>query len=423
MRFIMALMLGLLGSVNGLADDGPAKLSPQAADGDWPWWQGPTRDGISADRSVVTTWGPTENVVWSTQVPGRGHSSPIVCGKRIFLTSADEKTEEQSIRAFDRQTGSSLWSTIAHQGKFLRKHPKNTHASATPACDGERVFSVFLNNDGIQVTATDLDGKILWQTRAGDFRALHGYGSSPVLFKSLVIITGDNVAGAYLTALDARSGKVVWRTERKVVGKYGNYSTPSLAVVGERVQLLQAGLGQTSSYDPETGKLLWSCDGPAEVAGNTVAHSATMVFSSAGFPQKQLIAIRANGEGNVTKSHLAWNVGAGVTYVPSPLYHAGCLFVVNDVGIASCFDAESGKQIWQERLQGAFSSSPVLVGDLLLATNEAGQTTIFKADRTFKLVGTNSLKEPVLATPAVCGGQIFLRTESKLYCLGTSKGK
>jgi len=416
-------MLVSLGSISALAGDVPVKLLPQAADGDWPWWRGPNRDGISADRSVVTKWSPRENVVWATKVPGRGHSSPIVCGQRIFLTTAEEKTQEQSILAFDRQTGRPLWSTRAHQGKLMRKYPKNSHASATPACDSERVFSVFINNDGLHVTATDLDGKILWQTRAGDFQSLHGYGSSPVLFKSLVIIMGDNVTSAYLTALDARSGKVVWRTERKIVGKYGNYGTPSLALVGNRAQLLQAGLRQTASYDPETGKLLWWCDGPAEVTGNTLAHSATTVFSSGGFPEKQLRAIRADGDGNVTKTHLAWNTGTGVTYVPSPLYHAGTLFVVNDGGIASCFDAESGKQIWQERLQGAFSSSPVLVGNLVFATSEVGLTSIFEASRTFKLVGTNSLQEPVLATPAACGGQIFLRTENKLYCLGTPKGK
>lgn len=423
MRFVVALVVVSLWSSAACAADAQAKLLPQAADGDWPWWRGPNRDGISADRKVVTRWSPTENVVWATKVPGRGLSSPIVCGKRIFLTTADEKAQQQSILAFDRETGRQLWSTLAHQGKLVRKYPKNSHASATPACDGKRVFSVFINNDALHVTATDLDGKILWQTRAGDFQSLHGYGASPVLFKSLVIVTGDNVASAYIAALDAGTGKVVWRAERKIVGKYGNYGTPSLAFVNNRAQLLQAGLGQTTSYDPETGKLLWSCDGPAEVTANTMVHSDTMVFSSGGFPEKHLHAIRADGSGNVTKSHLAWNADAGVTYVPSPLYHAGSLFVVNDSGIASCFDAESGKQIWQERLQGAFSSSPVLVGDLILATSETGVTSIFQASRTFKLVATNSLQEPVLATPAVCGGQIFMRTEQQLFCLGASKEK
>jgi outer membrane protein assembly factor BamB len=383
----------------------------------------PGRNGVSADREAVTKWSPKENVVWTTNVPGYGHSSPIICGSLVFLTTAEEKTQKQLILAFDRKTGNLLWSTLAHQGNFTRKYPKNSHASATQACDRGRLFSAFVNADGLHVTATDFDGKILWQKRAGDFQSLHGYGSSPVLYKNLVIVNGDNVKSCYLTALDIETGNVVWHTERKVVGKYGNYGTPALAVLSDKGQLLQAGLGQTASYDPETGKLLWSCTGPAEVTANTPAFSATTVFSSGGFPEKGLRAIRGDGKDNVTQSHLTWKADKGITYVPSPLYHAGLLYMVNDGGIATCIDAESGKQIWQERLQGNFSASPVLVGDLLYATNEAGLTSIFKASRTFELVGTNAMQEPVMATPAVCGGQIFLRTASKLYCLGTPKGK
>lgn len=419
---IPALLSVHRGAAQEQASD-PIKILPQAAPGDWPWWRGPERNGISADREVVTAWSPKENVVWATNVPGRGHSSPIVCGHRVFLASAEETTQRQLILAFDRRTGAQLWSTQAHQGNFTRKYPKNTHASATQACDGERVFSVFVNADGLHVTATDFEGKILWQKRAGDFQSLHGYGSSPVLYKNLVIVNGDNVKSCYLTALDVHTGKVVWHTERKVVGQYGNYGTPTLAVLGNKVQLLQAGLGKTESYDPETGKQLWSCMGPAEVTANTLAFNATTVFSSGGFPEKELRAIRGDGAGNVTQSHLTWKTDKAITYVPSPLYHAGLLYLVNDGGIATCFDAESGKQVWQERLQGNFSSSPVLAGDLLYATSETGVTSIFKAGRTFELIGANSMQEPVMATPAVCGGQIFLRTASKLYCLGAAKGK
>ncbi len=434
MRMVLAVMAYLILSPASQADDarqggfvgknkaaGPNLLAPLAAQGDWPWWRGPDRNGVSPDRDAVTKWSGKENVVWATSVPGRGHSSPIVVGKRVFLTTAEDATQKQLILAFDRQTGASLWSTLAHQGNFTRKYPKNTHASATQACDGGRLFSVFINADGLHVTATDLDGKQLWQTRAGDFQSLHGYGSSPVLFKNFVIVSGDNVKSCYLTALDAQSGKIAWHTERKVVGKYGNYGTPVLAFLNNKAQLLQAGLGQTVSYDPATGSLLWSCAGPAEVTANTLAFNATMVFSSGGFPEKELRAIRADGTGVVTKTHLAWKADKGITYVPSPLYHAGLLYMVNDGGITTCFDAESGKQIWQERLQGSFSSSPVMVGDLIYATSEAGQTSIFKAARKFELVGTNAVQEPVMSTPAICGGQIFLRTTTKLYCLGTGK--
>src|SRR5262245_1004617 len=230
---LLGIVIALL-SVNRVAAQaqptGLIKVLPQAAPGDWPWWRGPERNGISADREVVTAWSPKENVVWAAKVPGSGHSSPIVCGECVFLATAEETTERQLILAFDRRTGAQLWSTLAHQGNFTPKHPKNTHASATQACDGERVFSVFVNANGLHVTATDLKGNILWQKRAGDFQSLHGYGASPVLYKNLVVVNGDNVKSCYLTALDVQTGKVVWHTERKVVGNYGNYGTPTLTV-------------------------------------------------------------------------------------------------------------------------------------------------------------------------------------------------
>lgn len=190
---------------------------PKSAEGDWPWWRGPTLDGKSADRRIVTQWSATENVLWKTAVPGQGHSSPIVCGNRIFLTTAED-APKQLVLAFDRKTGKLLWSTVAHEGTLPRKYSKNSHASATPACDGERVYSVFLNGDGLFVTATNLDGKILWQTRAGDFQSEHGSGSSPVLYGSVVIVNGDNLKGCFIAALDVRTGKPVWRTDARPPG-------------------------------------------------------------------------------------------------------------------------------------------------------------------------------------------------------------
>src|SRR5262249_46746695 len=161
---------------------------PVANEADWPWWRGPAWDGKSRDKKTITKWNTIDNVVWSTKVPGRGHSSPIVCGDRVFLTTADERAKKQLILAFDRKTGKPLWTTTAHEGGFPRKFPKNPHASATPACDGKKVYSAFINGRGLYVTATDLDGKIVWQNDAGEFQSEHGYGSSPVLYKDLVIV-------------------------------------------------------------------------------------------------------------------------------------------------------------------------------------------------------------------------------------------
>lgn len=392
----------------------------KVAVGDWPWWRGPTLDGKSRDGRAVTTWNQTENVLWKTKVPGRGHSSPIVCGERIFLTTADEDMHKQYVLSFDRKTGKSLWRTLVHEAEFTRKNPKNSFASATLTWDGRRIVAVFLNRDGLHVTALNPDGKILWQTKAGDFRSQHGYGSSPVLFKSLVIINGDSLEDCFVAALDRNTGKMVWRTARKTTGKNGSYATPIVAQVAGRPQLILTGMGEVTSYDPQTGKLIWSCEGPSEVTGCTVACSDKLVFATGGFPEKEILAIRADGTGDVTQTHIVWRSGKGVAYVPSPLYHDGYLYVVSDGAMATCFQAATGEQVWQERLQGDFTSSPVLVADLLYVTNEDGKTFVLKTGPKFQRVAVNLLDERVLATPAVAGGRLFLRASEHLYCIGRS---
>ncbi len=391
-------------------------LSPCAA-GDWPWWRGPGLDGKSSDRAV-TKWSATENVVWKAKVPGSGHSSPAVCGDRVFLTTADEAARKQLVLALDRKTGRPLWSTTAYEGGFMKKNGKNSHASATPACDGERVYSLFVNHDALHVTATDLDGKIVWQTRVGDFVSQHGYGSSPVLHGPHLILNGDSLKGCFVAGLDRRTGEVAWKTDRKTTGRNGSYATPVVATLAGKAQLILTGLGEVSSYDPATGKLLWSCAGPSEVTACTPATSESLVFATGGYPERELLAVRADGKGDVTKTHIAWKTGRGVAYVPSPLYHDGRLYVVADGGTITCFEEKTGKQVWQDRLAGGFSSSPVLIGGLLYVSSEAGRTFVLRAGPKFEVVATNDLGEGIMATPAVSGGHIFLRTNRHLYCIG-----
>jgi outer membrane protein assembly factor BamB len=398
-------------------EEGGAEAASLAAN-DWPWWRGPTYDGKSPDRVVPTTWSQTENVAWQVAVPGRGHASPIVCGDRVFLATADEQTQKQSVMAFDRQSGKPLWTTTAHTGGFMNKHGKNSHASATPACDGERVYSAFINDGALRVTAMDIDGKTLWQSSAGEFRSEHGYGSSPVLYKSLVIVLGDSLSRCFIAALDSKTGRPVWQVDRKTTGKHGSYATPIVARVSGKPQLLVSGMESTSSLDPESGKLIWSCNGPAEVTACTPAFSDTVVFSSGGFPEKELLAIRGNGTGDVTRSHVIWRSGKGVTYVPSPLFHNGRLYVVSDNGVTTCFEAANGKQVWQGRIDGDFSSSPVLAGEFLFVTNERGKTYVLKTGPKFEVVAQNDLNDGGFASPAICGGRIYLRTDQHLYCIG-----
>ena len=387
-------------------------------EGDWPWWRGPGLDGRSRDGSPPTVWDADKNIVWKTSVQGVGHSSPTLCGDRILLTTADEQEETQSLTAFDRDTGELLWAKVLHRGGLMRKHQKNSHASPTPACDGRHVYAAFINDGALRVTAADLKGEIVWQANAGEFSSEHGYGSAPALYKSLVMVNGDSLEGSFIAALDRASGEIVWRTPRTSTGSHGSYATPIVASVAGRDQLLLTGTGKTTSYDPETGKLLWSCDGPAEVTAATVAFSDELVFASGGFPEKEIIAIRADGSGNVTDSHIVWRAGRNTTYVPSPLYHEGRLYVVGDNGVAACFNAETGDTIWQKRLEGNFTASPVLAGGAIYATNEAGRTFVFRAADEFEMVAENDLQQRTLASPAIAGGAIYLRTESHLYRIG-----
>jgi outer membrane protein assembly factor BamB len=395
----------------------PTGDTPVAAASDWPAWRGPSGDGVARGADVPTTWSTTEHVRWQSPVPGRGHASPIVVGDRIFLTTADEDKQQHRLLAFDRATGRPLWNLLVHEGGFMHKHEKNSYASATPACDGEHVFATFLYDDALWVNAATLDGKIAWQTAAGPFTAEHGDSASPVLYKSALLVGGDNVKTSFVAALDRATGRILWRTPRESPGRHGSYGCPILATLAGRPQFLYAGHGTTASYDPDTGGELWTCTGPAEVTGTSLAADANLAFASGGFPEHALLAIRGDGDGDVTATHVAWQVHKGVTYVPSPVCYDGRLFVINEEGVATCYDAASGNELWHKRLQGPFTASPIVAGGKLFITNEAGTTFVLSAGAHYEPVTTNDLASPVMATPAFCGGQIFIRTADRLYCV------
>ena len=400
-----------------LSEFAPARpISP--GPNDWPWWRGPGRDGKSRDRQAPVSWSETKNVVWKTPVPGRGHSSPCVWGDRLFLATADEDAETQSLVCFDRDSGRRLWIREIHRGYLARMHEHNSQASATPACDGERVFIPFVNRDTLWVTATDLDGTIVWQKEAGPFTSEYGYGSSPTLHGSLVIVNGDNMDVGFVAALHRETGAIAWRTPRIA---NPSYATPIVAEVAGKPQLLLAGNSTVKSYDPDTGAEIWSCDGPSRVAAGTVACAGEVVFASGGYPEKEILAIRADGAGDVTASHLLWHSNKGVTYYPSPIFVDGFLYVVNEKGIATCFDGNTGAIAWSKRLTGGtgVSASLALIGANLYVPDEAGTTYLFKAlPDSLELVAENRLPEGSFATPAVCGARIYVRTTGHLYCIG-----
>lgn len=353
-------------------------------------------------------------MAWQTPVPGRGHSSPSLWGERIFVSTADEQAQTKSLLCFDRATGKQLWEKVLHQGRFMHTHGKNSQASATPACDGSRVIVPFMFGDAIWVSAVDLEGKLLWQVEAGPFRSQHGYGSSPAFYESLVIVSGDNPGSGFLAALDRASGKVVWRIERPTGG---NYASPIVANVAGKPQLLIHGCERISSYDPATGKEIWHCDGPATVAACTIAHDGQQVFATGGYPQKEIICVKADGQGDVTGSHIVWRSKRGVSYVPSPLYHDGRLYVISDGGVLTVYKSDTGDVLTTKRLGGNFTASPVLAAGHLFLTDESGKTYVLTPGDEPEVVAESSLASGGFASPVMAGERIYLRTKNELVCL------
>lgn len=396
----------------------PIKVAP----GDWPWWRGPERNGIAApDQTPPEKWSETENVLWKAALPGRGHGSPIVVGDHVYLATADETAKTQLVLCLDRHTGKQLWQTVVHEGGFDQKgNAKSTMASSTPACDGHRVYVNFLNGKAIYATALDRNtGKQAWQVKVTDYTLHQGFASSPAVFEDLLLLTADNKSGkGKVVALERATGKEVWAVDRP---KYPNYASPIVLKVAGKEQLLVSGCNLVVSIDPRTGKKHWEIPGSTEETVTSTGTDGKHIFTSGGFPKNHVAAIVADGSGKV-----AWEKKVKV-YVPSMLVQGGYLYGVQDGGIAFCWKADTGEEIWSGRLAGAFSSSPVLVGNRIFATSERGRTFIFRATpEKFELLGENQLGDEVMATPVYCGNRVYLRTanstrmgrQESLYCIG-----
>ena len=390
----------------GLRDTSPITTNA----GDWPWWRGPYHNGIAEMQKVPLQWSEEENVLWKVALPGKGHASPIVVEDRIFLPTADDQQQTMSLLCLKRDTGVPLWKKKIHQGTFMHTHKKNSHASSTPAWDGKRVFVVFMIEDGIFVTAVDRDGSIEWQTRAGSFDSKHGYGSSPVLYKSLVIVNGDNQGEGFLAALDRQTGKIVWRVDRT---DNSSFATPIVAHLNGVDQLLLSGHNTISSYNPENGDLRWEAEGPAATTANTMLWHQGLVFASGGWPEHNLMAVHGDGSGKI-----AWQKGIKA-YVPSPVIIDGKLLVVQDANIVRLFDPKSGDELWKHRLgRRGYSASPTVVGDVVFLPDETGEVHVFRVGEKFEKLAGNELDGDGMASPIICGDCIYLRTSSHLYCIG-----
>jgi len=403
----------------------------------WPGWRGPSGDGVSAGEGIPTKWSSTENIAWKIAVPGEGHSSPIVWGDKVFLTSSLTEKNKRILLCIDRLSGQTVWQRDVVQSPPETIHRLNSRASGTPATDGKQVYVTFMRAEGdeviapnvgserlitpgkIIVAAYDLDGNEKWKTNVGDFVSAHGFNTCPVLFEDLLILNGDHDGDAYLVALDRQSGRQRWRTRRE--NKTRSYVTPIIREIDGITQMILSGSLCIASYDPRNGKRHWIVDGPTEQFVASMVYDGKYVFATGGYPERHTLAIRPGGKGNVTDTHIAWRTTRGAAYVPSPIISGRYLLMVADSGIASCFEARTGKRHWMERLPGGHSPSPVSADGLVYFVSDRGVTTIIRPSETFAVIAKNELGEPVSASPAISQGQIFLRTHQHLYCIGSKK--
>lgn len=395
----------------------PAPPISIAAD-DWPWWRGPRRDAIGVGGAPPMEWQEGKNVLWKTPLDGQGNSSPIVVRSRLYLTTYRASPRPtQCVEAFDADTGQSAWSTTVHADGFTEKlHPKATYADPTLACDGERLFAAFLHEASVVVTALNLDGEIVWQTRVGSYHThSYGYGASPVLFESFVIVAVDDPDGGSISALHRQTGKVLWRIRRP---EGESYATPVIAEVDGRPQLLINGKKIIASYDPATGELLWSEKSAALVACNSMEFDGSLVFASGGMPDKETVCLRAAVDAE--ESRVLWRDthSAATCYVPSLLLYDGRLFNLNDDGVLTGFDSQDGKQLFKRRFKGKFTASPVIAAGNLILVNEDGTAWVLRASPPFAPVSRNELEDGIMATPTLVRGRIYLRSSHHLYCIG-----
>lgn len=391
---------------------------------DWLQWRGPHGTNTAeAGQRIPTEWSAEKNVVWRADVPGRGHASPLIVGDLVVLETADESAATQSVVAFSRRDGTRAWQTAISQGGLPPLHRKNTHASSSAASDGQRIFVTFCHHEKVEVAALDLSGKVVWRVDAGTFhpRAYeYGYAASPTIHRDTLIVTADSDTAAWIRAFRLSDGTQVWSQDRP---RSLNWGSPIVASLAGRDQLLLSGSRMIAAYDPATGAPLWSTPCLTMATCGTCVWDDGLVFASGGYPDSETVAVRADGSGVVWKNRVK-------CYEQSLLVTGGHVYAFSDQGVFFCWDAKTGAERWKQRLGGPVSSSPLLVGDIILATNEAGTTWVIRANPArYDLIAKNQLGESGFASIAAVGGQLFIRTSTgdgaghreSLYCLGEDR--
>jgi len=409
----VARVIGVIGAIGVLT------MPVWAQAQDWPEFRGPGGQGHSTERGVPLEWSEKQNIAWKIPVPGQGWSSPVVSGGRIWLTTAVED-RGVSLRAvaFDAATGRELVNVEVFRTRSpAARHPKNSYASPSAVVEGDRVY-VHFGTDGTAALTTA--GEVVWKTQF-HYESQHGAGGSPVVHGDLLILNCDGGDAAFVVALDKRTGKTRWKTSRRQPWAQA-YTTPLVIQVGDRAQVVSVGAFRAAAYDPQSGKEIWRVsygDGFSNVPRPVFGHG--LVYIATGFFQSAILAVRPDGTGDVSKTHVGWTLKRGAPLTPSPLVVGNELYVVTDAGIATCLDARTGDVLWQERLNGTFSASPLFADGRIYFLAEDGVATVLAPGRQYRRLASNTLDGATLASMAVAGGSIYIRSATHLYRIGRER--
>lgn len=400
--------------------------TPLIAADNWPMWRGGHLDAVSREAGPFPIrWSADQNIAWKTAIPGVGHSSPIVWGDRIFVTSCLENQNNNADRVLiclNRTDGKMIWQKAVLSAPHERKHKLNSYASSTPATDGKYVYVTFLDHPKIIVACYDFEGNQKWRSCAGKFNSPHGFCSSPILYQNLLIVNCDqDNQPAFIVAYNKVDGEEVYRIDRP--NRVRSYCVPLIVEAAGKTQMVLTGSKCVASYDPATGKQYWLIDGPTEQFVASAVYTDDTFIITGGFPEHHILGIKPDGAGNVTSSHILWRTTRNTSYVPSPIAHRGLFYIVSDEGFASCYEPKTGKMLWNERLCRHTSASLTAAGDYVYFLDDFGTCYVVRAGRTLEVVAKNKLNEECYASPALSGGQIFIRGVNHLYCIGNGSTK
>jgi outer membrane protein assembly factor BamB len=441
------------------AGERPLKITnPKSSKGNWPSFRGPEASGVSEGQNLPDKWDVKtgENVLWRTPIPGLAHSSPVVWGNQIFVTTAvssdpkatfrpglygdgdaskDRSRHRWMVYAIDKKTGKIMWERLAHEGEPLEKrHIKSTYANSTPATDG-RIVVAWFGSEG--VFAYDVKGRFLWKVDVGrlDLGAYDiptyewGPASSPIIWNNLVILQCDTQTDSFLLALDAATGQTVWKTPREEIPSWG---TPTVATTSTGPQLVTNASNYIRGYDPRTGKELWRLGGSSKITAPTpvFAEDLIVVVSGRG-PERPIFVVRPNARGDLTLSEgkknseaIVWSLTGRGSYMPTPLVYNGTLYILGNAGLFDAYELKTGKEIYRQRLPlvgSGFSASPVAADGKIYLSNEDGEILVISAGEKFSHVSTNSMGELLMATPALSEGVMYVRSASSLFAIGRKR--